>query len=213
MSIVTVITPAASKGLTTPAAVVARMGEGDPTSQTVIDVVANASDAIVGFCHGRVFGLETVQESFQRVNNAREGALVLAVGTDRQFAALCEVLGEADLARDERFAINASRVTNRVELRALLQRRLACGPATEWARRLTDARVPAGVVNDLAGAFALAESLGLEPVVRIPRDDGGVLALPRNPIGLSESPPTYRFPPPPLPAPQDAGAVGWLQTR
>ena len=78
MSIVTVITPAASKGLTTPAAVVARMGEGDPTSQTVIDVVANASDAIVGFCHGRVFGLETVQESFQRVNNAREGALVLA---------------------------------------------------------------------------------------------------------------------------------------
>jgi len=142
-----------------------------------------------------------------------EGALVLAVGTDRQFAALCEVLGEADLARDERFAINASRVTNRVELRALLQRRLACGPATEWARRLTDARVPAGVVNDLAGAFALAESLGLEPVVRIPRDDGGVLALPRNPIGLSESPPTYRFPPPPLPAPQDAGAVGWLQTR
>ena len=78
MSIVTVITPAASKGLTTPAAVVARMGEGDPTSQTVIDVVANASDAIAGFCHGRVFGLETVQESFQRVNNAREGALVLA---------------------------------------------------------------------------------------------------------------------------------------
>ena len=140
-----------------------------------------------------------------------EGALVLAVGTDRQFVALCEVLGEPELARDERFAINASRVANRDELRSLLERGLASRPATEWGRQLTDARVPAGVVNDLAGAFALAESLGLDPVTRIPRDDGGEVALPRNPIRLSESPPTYRAPPPPMPSPEDPAAVGWLE--
>ena len=141
-----------------------------------------------------------------------EGELVLAVGTDRQFAALCEVLGEARLARDERFALNASRVANRVELRSLIQGQLASHPATEWARRLTAARVPAGVVNDLAGAFALAESLGLEPIVRISRDDGRELALPRNPIGLSESPAGYRIPPPPMPAADDAGGVGWRES-
>jgi crotonobetainyl-CoA:carnitine CoA-transferase CaiB-like acyl-CoA transferase len=141
-----------------------------------------------------------------------EGELVLAVGTDRQFAALCEVLGEARLARDERFALNASRVANRVELRSLIQGHLASHPATEWARRLTAARVPAGVVNDLAGAFALAESLGLEPIVRISRDDGGELALARNPIGLSESPAGYRIPPPPMPAADDARGVGWRES-
>ncbi len=140
-----------------------------------------------------------------------EGELVLAVGTDRQFAALCEVVGSPDLARDERFAINASRVANRVELRSRLRRRLASRPAAEWAKQLTAARVPAGVVNDLAGAFALAESLGLEPVARIQRDDGGEVALPRNPIRLSESPPTYRAPPPPMPAPEDGAGVDWLE--
>jgi hypothetical protein len=56
------------------------------------------------------------------------------------------------------------------------------------------------VVNDLAGAFALARSLGLEPVVDVPSPDGGPpVALTRNPIGLSRTPPTYRSAPPALP--------------
>ncbi|MGH2857417.1 MAG: CoA transferase, partial [Solirubrobacteraceae bacterium] len=61
------------------------------------------------------------------------------------------------------------------------------------------ARVPAGVVNDLAGAFALAASLGLSPVVEVPVGDGTSVALTGNPIGLSETPPSYRTAPPPMP--------------
>ena len=138
-----------------------------------------------------------------------EGELVLAVGTDRQFAALCEVLGDPALAREARFSANASRVANRDALRTLLAARLATRPAEEWARELTAARVPAGVVNDLAGAFALAESLGLAPVARIPTAEGGEVALARNPIGLSDTPPVYRLAPPPLPPAQGGGADGW----
>ena len=48
---------------------------------------------------------------------AAEGELVLAVGNDRQFTALCEVLGAPELADDERFRGNAHRVQNRVALR------------------------------------------------------------------------------------------------
>jgi len=58
--------------------------------------------------------------------------------------------------------------------------------------------VPAGVVNDIAGAFALAERLGLEPIVEIPDDDGRQVRLTRNPIGLSATPPAYRLAPPRL---------------
>jgi crotonobetainyl-CoA:carnitine CoA-transferase CaiB-like acyl-CoA transferase len=76
-------------------------------------------------------------------------------------------------------------------------------PARAWAEALTEVRVPAGVVNDLAGAFELAAALGLDPIVEIPRDDGSTVRLPRNPIVLSETPPTYRGAPPPL-----AGPVG-----
>jgi crotonobetainyl-CoA:carnitine CoA-transferase CaiB-like acyl-CoA transferase len=128
-----------------------------------------------------------------------EGDLVLAVGNERQFSALCEVLDAPELAADPRFGSNSDRVTNRAALKEELVRRLALAPASEWAARLTAVRVPAGVVNDLAGAFALAKSVGLDPVVDVPAADGPPVALTRNPIGLSRTPPTYRNAPPALP--------------
>ena len=128
-----------------------------------------------------------------------EGELVLAVGNDRQFAALCEVIKAPQLAIDERFSTNSARVTNREALRRELLRILETRPAAAWAAELTDVRVPAGVVNDLRGAFALAEALGLDPIVDVPADDGGSVRLTRNPIRMSRTPPSYRSAPPRLP--------------
>lgn len=133
------------------------------------------------------------------VLHTKEGALVVAVGTDRQFAALCARLGVPELPSDERFATNPARVQNRGQLRDLLERRLVRGSAAEWAAELTEARVPAGVINDIAAAFQLADDLGLQPIIGIQRDDGSEVRLPRNPIGLSETPPAYRSAPPGLP--------------
>jgi crotonobetainyl-CoA:carnitine CoA-transferase CaiB-like acyl-CoA transferase len=129
-----------------------------------------------------------------------DGQLVLAVGNDRQFAALCAVLDAPALAIDPRFAGNPARVIHRDALRLELVTRLGSRPAAEWAARLTDARVPAGVVNDIAGAFELARSLGLQPTVDVPGPDGSAVSLTRNPIGLSRTPPSYRSAPPALPA-------------
>ncbi len=126
--------------------------------------------------------------------------LVVAVGTDRQFAALCEVLGAPELARDPRFETNNARVANREAMRAALEQKLAGRPARAWAESLTAARVPAGVVNDIGAAFALARELGLEPVVGIERDDGTTVELTRNPIKLSATPPSYRSAPPRFPS-------------
>lgn len=130
---------------------------------------------------------------------AAEGELVLAVGNDRQFAALCDVLGAPDLAADERFRGNARRVENRDALRDALVTRLATRPAADWTTALTDARVPAGVVNDVRGAFELATSLGMAPIVDVPAPDGSTVPLTRNPIRLSHTPPAYRSAPPDLP--------------
>ncbi|HEY2717115.1 MAG TPA: CoA transferase [Solirubrobacterales bacterium] len=129
-----------------------------------------------------------------------EGDLVLAVGNDRQFATLCEELGRPELATDQRFATNPARVEHRGALRVELESALTARPAGDWAAALAARRVPAGVVNDLAGAFAFAERIGLDPIVAVPRPDGGPpVPLPRNPIRLSETPPTYRSAPPRLP--------------
>ena len=129
---------------------------------------------------------------------AGEGELIVAVGTDAQFRALCRVLGCPELADHPDYAGNAARVAARVRLRELLQERLAARAAAEWVAQLTRAGVPAGQLNDIAGAFALAEQLGLEPIVEMPREDGGVARLTRNPIGMSLTPASYRTPPPPL---------------
>ena len=128
--------------------------------------------------------------------NTASGDLVLAVGTDRQFATLCEAIGAPELTRDPRYSTNSQRVRHRDHLRAELEQHLARRAAADWARDLTASRVPAGVVNDIAQAFALAASLGLNPIVELPGEDGEMVKLPRNPINLSATPPTYRSAPP-----------------
>ncbi len=128
-----------------------------------------------------------------------DGELVLAVGNDRQFAALCEELGAPGLAADPRFATNPDRVANREALETELERLLAARPAAEWAPALLARRVPAGQVNDLGAAFAFAERIGLAPTVEVPREDGSTASLTRNPIRLSATPATYRTAPPTLP--------------
>jgi crotonobetainyl-CoA:carnitine CoA-transferase CaiB-like acyl-CoA transferase len=128
-----------------------------------------------------------------------DGDLVLAVGNDRQFASLCEVLGEPDLTADPCFVSNADRVAHREQLRVSLERRLRARSARDWSRALTEARVPAGVVNDIGGAFELAASLGTQPLIEIDRGDGSAARLTRNPIRLSRTPPSYRSAPPLLP--------------
>jgi crotonobetainyl-CoA:carnitine CoA-transferase CaiB-like acyl-CoA transferase len=125
--------------------------------------------------------------------------LVVAVGNERQVGALCEVLGAPDLAHDPRFESNKARVANRAAMREALEERLATRPAAEWAEELTGARVPAGVVNDIAAAFELARTLGLSPVVTIAREDGTTIDLARNPIRLSLTPLSYRLAPPRFP--------------
>ena len=124
---------------------------------------------------------------------AGDGSLMICAGNDRQFAALCEALGAPELADDERFATNPRRVANRTALRPLLERRLATASVGQWSERLRAAGVPAGAVNDLAGAFELASELELDPV-----DEHDGVRTVRSPLGLRSTPPSTRRRPPRL---------------
>ena len=134
-----------------------------------------------------------------------EGNLVLAIGTDRQFAAFCQVVGAPELATDPRFATNPARVEHRVALRHNLVGLLSGRPADTWSGLLAPAGVPAGAVNTIDRAFRLAADLGLDPIVDLPRPDGSTVSLTSNPIRLSATPVVYRSAPPRL----GEGATGW----
>ena len=50
----------------------------------------------------------------------RDRDVIITAANDRQFRALCEVLGIPEVADDERFRLNADRTANRDELHPLL---------------------------------------------------------------------------------------------
>ncbi len=143
------------------------------------------------------------------VFEAADRPFVLAVGNDRQFAALCDVLGLSELAEDPRFATNPARVAHVEQLAEQLGARLRTRSAADWYEQLTPRGVPCGPVNDLAGAFALAEDLRLAPRVELGHQDEDV-SLVANPIGLSATPPAYRARPPRL-GEHTAELRSWLE--
>ncbi len=164
---------------------------------SLLSALANQSSAYTaaGYVPGRM-GNDHPSIAPYSSYPAADGDLVIAVGNDRQFGALCGALGLDSLPEDDRFSSNERRVENRDDLRRELEAALAGRTVGEWVELLSAARVPAGQVNDMAEAFGLAEQLGLDPIVTMPREDGTTVDLPASPIGLSRTPPTYRLAPP-----------------
>jgi crotonobetainyl-CoA:carnitine CoA-transferase CaiB-like acyl-CoA transferase len=119
--------------------------------------------------------------------------IVIGAGNDGQFRKLCQVLDLAGLPDDPRFAHNQDRTANREALRPILVARLATRTKDEWFRELLKAGVPCAPINTIDGGVALAEELGLDPVVTV----DGIPGV-RNPITFSETPTRYELPPPGL---------------
>lgn len=123
--------------------------------------------------------------------------LVIAVGNDGQFTKMCEVLGIPEVAAEEKFATNTSRVANRAEVNELLHAALVKQGADYWWDKLTRAGVPSGPINAIDQAFELAESLELNPVITI-QQNGETRKQVANPITFSKTPVEYRSAPPDL---------------
>jgi crotonobetainyl-CoA:carnitine CoA-transferase CaiB-like acyl-CoA transferase len=77
---------------------------------------------------------------------ARDGYLVLAVLTEKQFAGLMRALGRPDVLDDPRFKDWPARTANEPALRAIIEAALATDDAKGWEARLTAADVPCGSI-------------------------------------------------------------------
>ncbi|MGO4188606.1 CaiB/BaiF CoA transferase family protein [Pseudarthrobacter sp. TAF60_1] len=127
------------------------------------------------------------------------GTLAIAVGNDRQFAALAEVVGFPGLSAEPRFRTNERRVEYRTELSTALEGALLADTAAAWQQKLLAAGVPAGKVNSVFEALELADGLGLAPsVVLTDPATGRESRQLANPIRLSGAAPGYRQAPPAL---------------
>src|SRR5262249_48816229 len=130
--------------------------------------------------------------------SAPDGAFVLAVGNDAQWARLCDALGEPARAHDPRFARNPDRVLHRAEVVGWLGRRCAGASRASGLARLERAGVPAGPVRDVHEAVAdpALRERGMIAEGALP--DGGTTPLFALPWRVDGARPPVVLPPPAL---------------
>lgn len=128
---------------------------------------------------------------------ARDRSFTVAVGNDRQFAALCGLLGHAAWAADPRFATNPARVEHREVLIELLAPEFRRRNAEAWTADLRALGIPAGPINDVLTALhdPQVAARGLIHEVDVL---GETLRLIGPAVGFSATPPGIYAPPPRL---------------
>ncbi len=96
-----------------------------------------------------------------------EKAIVLAVGSQKQFQKLCESLGDASIASHELYSNNQLRLANRNQLCAQLQVLFSRKTRDEWMQLFIANHIPAGAIkkmdevmeNTVAKEMFLAEEI------------------------------------------------------
>lgn len=118
-------------------------------------LVANKLPKKQGSAHPNIAPYGDVFETSDRKE------VILAIGSDQQFHALCRLLGLNDLTTDPRFIKNASRVENRGALNDVLKNRMAHVDAQVFLDQANEAKIPAGIINDMKQVFEMPEARDL----------------------------------------------------
>ena len=147
-----------------------RTGKGQHIDMSLLDVgVALLANQAAGFLNtGKV---PTRQGNthpslvpYQDFETA-DGAMLLAIGNDGQFARFSQVADHPEWATDARFANNTQRVLHRDELTQLLQIEIRKRTTADWIALLEHHAVPCGPINTVAQAFEDAQVQARQLVV------------------------------------------------
>jgi len=125
-----------------------------------------------------------------------DGAMIVAVGNDAQFARLCAAAGHPEWSADPAFATNADRVRNRDAFVAAFGAVSATRTTAAWVATLEAVGVPCGPINTLADVFADPQVQARGLAMSMPHGSGVDARLVANPIRMSATPPQYRAAPP-----------------
>ena len=153
-------------------------------------LVSGEDSGLIGNAHPSIVPYQTF--------DASDKPLVVAVGNNSQFAALCEAVGRPGVAEDDRFATNPDRVANREALISELQEEFGRRPADEWVGEIRAAGVPCGPVNTLADVFADEHVRGSGMLQDIAHASAGPLKMLASPILVDTERLPIRRPPPAL---------------
>jgi len=135
---------------------------------------------------------------YQVFRTAGDSHFILACGNDKQFRAICELIGLPQLAADARFASNPQRVRHRDLLVPQLAEAFLTRGRDEWLKLLDAAGVPCGPINTVDEAFADPQIRFREMELHLKDAQGQDVPQVACPIKMSGTPPRYDAPPPKL---------------
>ena len=163
---------------------------------TLAVLVNQAQNAFVtGRAPGRLGNAHPTIVPYETFRTA-DGELALAVGSERQWPRLCEVLDMSRLASDPRFATNGDRVEHRAELRPVLAERFRARTTGEWLEMLEAAGIPCGPINDVVAAFGAPQALARSMAVDVEHPVLGTIRQVGLPFELTATPASIRTAPP-----------------
>jgi crotonobetainyl-CoA:carnitine CoA-transferase CaiB-like acyl-CoA transferase len=144
-----------------------------------------------------------------------DGHLMVAVGNDTLWRRFAPLIGLPELVDDPRFDSNPQRVANRTQLIPLIERALATRGSVAWADELSRVGIPAGPINNVAGALEHPQVTARDMVLSTEHPSAGTLRMTGSPIKLSRYTATVRRPPPTLGEHTDdvLGELGYSATE
>ena len=153
-------------------------------------LISGKDTGLIGNAHPSIVPYQTFE--------TLDKPLVVAVGNNSQFAALCEAIGQPELAEDERYATNPDRVANREALIEVLQEGFRKKTSDEWVEEIRSAGVPCGPVNTLADVFEDEHLKGSGILTEVEHPVAGALKLLASPVLVDGERLPIRRPPPTL---------------
>src|SRR3989440_1087638 len=129
-----------------------------------------------------------------------DGHIIIATGNDSQYAKLCAVLGEPELANNSEYLVNKDRLKNRKQLVDHLSGLTKKFKRDDLLDKLEAVGVPAGPINDLDQVFADRQIVHRGMQIRPATDAAKAGSIPgvRTPIMLDGEPMAAEHPAPRL---------------
>ena len=158
---------------------------------------AGSSYLNAGALHGRWGNAHPSVVPYQMFSGSDGRFFVVAVGSQALWKKFTELLGISEtLGRDARFSTNALRNKNRETLIPILRQAFDQETAATWVEKLRRAEIPAAPINTVPEAVGDAQTLARGLIVQLEHPALGTVRSIANPIKFSNTPVSYRLPPP-----------------
>ncbi len=180
-----------------------RTGRGQFIDVAMLDSVMPllgwvAANWLIGGKAPQLMGNDNMTAAPSGTFRTADGYINIAANEQKQWEALCDVLGVPELKTDERFQKRDVRKGNRKALTPLIEEKLVQKPTAEWVEQLNARGIPSGDILSLQDALASPQVEHRRTIQTVNEPGIGPLKLFTLTAKFSETPGCIETPPPRL---------------